>query len=336
MGDGGSNVAAQVKAQAEQLEQRLANVKYIVAIMSGKGGVGKSSLTVNLAAALQDAGHRVGIVDADINGASIVQMAGVSRKPEFGSHGVRPAVAQNGVQVMSIDLFLNEGDPVEWLSTVDHSAYAWRGLVEVGVIREMLADTDWDAPDILLIDLPPGTDRLPNLLDILPDLTAAIVVTVPSRASQYVVRKSVLIARKFLGDRPIGLVENMAAFICTACETEHVLFRGGDETDWISELGVFRLGAIPFDPELGELVDSGQSYMPPAVSGTASATTSGAASATASPAASATASPAASAAATRSASPLPVAVLAIRNIANKMLEMISKSPIPDPASEVLS
>ena len=150
------------------------------------------------------------------------------------------------------------------------------------------------------------------------------------------VRNSVVIARKFLGDRPIGLVENMAAFICTACETEHVLFRGGDETDWISELGVFRLGAIPFDPELGELVDSGQSYMPPAVSGTASATTSGAASATASPAASATASPAASAAATRSASPLPVAVLAIRNIANKMLEMISKSPIPDPASEVLS
>jgi len=311
VGDGGSNVAAQVQAQAEQLGQRLANVRHIVAVMSGKGGVGKSSVTVNLAAALQAAGHIVGIVDADINGASIVQMTGVSRKPEIGKKGVRPAIARNGVQIMSIDLFLDEGDPVEWMSTTDKSAYAWRGMVEVGVIREMLADTDWQSPDILLVDLPPGTDKLPNLLDILPDLTAAVVVTVPSRASQYIVRKSVLIARKYLGERPIGLIENMATFICTSCETEHVLFRGGDETDWVSELGVFQLGAIPFDPELSEMVDSGQSYIPAAMSRTMGSVNGDEAS-------------------------LPVAVSAIRDVGKKLNEMISNSLVPDSTTEVMS
>ncbi len=303
-GDGGSNVAAQVQAQDERLEERLRNVTHIVAIMSGKGGVGKSSVTVNLAAALQSAGHVVGVVDADINGASIVQMTGVSRKPEVGENGVSPAVARNGVQVMSIDLFLDEGDPVEWISTTEKGAYAWRGMVEVGAIREMLADTDWNEPDILLIDLPPGTDKLPNLLDILPRLTAAIVVTVPSRASQYVVRKSVLIAQKYLGDRPIGLIENMATFICTSCDTEHVLFRGGDTTDWISELGIIRLGTIPFDPELSEMIDSGRTYFP-AMNG-----------------------------ANTDAHSAPVAVPAIRQIGHDLIDMISNTLIPDSTTEV--
>jgi ATP-binding protein involved in chromosome partitioning len=306
-GDGGSNVAAQVRAQEEQLGKRLADVTHIVAVMSGKGGVGKSSVTVNLAASLQDAGHNVGIVDADINGASIVQMTGVSRKPDVGAGGMKPAIARNGVQVMSIDLFLEEGDPVEWLSTTDKSAFAWRGMVEVGVIREMLADTDWDSPDIILIDLPPGTDKLPNLLDILPALTGAIVVTVPSRASQYIVRKSVLIARKYLGDRPIGLVENMATFICSSCETEHVLFPGGGNSDWISELGVHPLGSIPFDPDLSEVVDSGQSYIPFEANSTSVA-----------------------------AKPVPIAIPAIRHIAKELIQMISKSPIPDSTVGVMS
>ena len=117
-GDGGSNVAAQVQAQEERLEERLRNVTHIVAIMSGKGGVGKSSVTVNLAAALQSSGHVVGVVDADINGASIVQMTGVSRKPEVGENGVNPAVARNGVQVMSIDLFLDEHTRIHYDSDI--------------------------------------------------------------------------------------------------------------------------------------------------------------------------------------------------------------------------
>ncbi len=228
--------------------------------MSGKGGVGKSSLTVNLAAVLQAEGYRVGIVDADINGASIVQMTGVARNPSVGPGGVQPPVAENGVQVMSIDLFLEKGEPVEWASTTNHSSYTWRGMVEVGTVRELLSDTDWSPLDFLLIDLPPGTDKLPNLLDIVPDLAGAIVVTVPSRASQYVVRKSLQIARGYLGDRPIGLVENMATFVCDSCQKEHRLFPGGEETAWDAEFGVTWLGSIPFDPELSQRVDSGMMY----------------------------------------------------------------------------
>jgi ATP-binding protein involved in chromosome partitioning len=260
VGDGGSNVAAQVHEQSERLRRRLAGIGQVVAVMSGKGGVGKSSLTVNLAAALQASGLRVGIVDADINGASIVQMTGVSRDTVAGPGGVTPPVAGNGVQVMSIDLFLKEGDPVEWASTTDHSSYTWRGMVEVGVIRELLSDTDWSPLDVLLIDLPPGTDKLPNLLDIVPGLTGAVVVNVPSRASQYVVRKSLQIARKYLGQRPIGLVENMATFVCDSCEKEHQLFPGGDQTDWESEFGAMILGSIPFDPDLSRNVDRGRPY----------------------------------------------------------------------------
>jgi ATP-binding protein involved in chromosome partitioning len=259
-GDGGSDVAGQVQEQAARLSQRLSGIQHVVAVMSGKGGVGKSSLTVNLAAYLQQNGSRVGIVDADLNGASIVQMTGVDRDPDIGPNGVRPPRAKNGVQVMSIDLFLEKGTPVEWVSTVDHSSYAWRGMVEVGTIRELLSDTDWSPLDILLIDLPPGTDKLPNVLDVVPGLAGAVVVNVPSQASQYVVRKSLQIARKHLGDRPIGLVENMATFICDACDKEHALFPGQTERGWESEFNAVPLGSIPFDPELSLRIDSGQVY----------------------------------------------------------------------------
>jgi len=259
--DGGSDVAGQVQEQERKLRLRLDQIGHVVAVMSGKGGVGKSSLTVNLAAGLKEMGWRVGILDADINGASVVMMTGVARNPEPTDAGISPSVTRDGVQVMSIDLFLKEGVPVEWEAETQRSSYTWRGMVEVAAIREMLADTAWDGLDILLVDLPPGTDRLPNLLDLVPTLSCAIVVNVPSKASTYVVRKSILLARRYLENRPIGLVENMTEFVCNECDTVHHLFQDPGSNELLNEDGVHLLGRIPFDPDLGLETDTGRSYL---------------------------------------------------------------------------
>jgi len=273
--DGGSKVAEQVSEQEARLRARLTRIERVVAVMSGKGGVGKSSLTVNLAAALVRSGLRVGIVDADINGASAVQMTGVERHPERTADGVAPALTGDGVEVMSIDLFLEEGTPVEWRAITDHSAFTWRGMVEVAAVREMLADTDWSRLDVLLVDLPPGTDKLPNLLDLVPGLSGAVVVTVPSRASTYIVRKSIQLAGARLKNAPIGLVENMSEFECERCGHVHRLFPddtedgtagardGADDSmdEMVRAFGLTRLGRIPFDPAFGAETDNGRSYL---------------------------------------------------------------------------
>jgi len=259
--DGGSDVAGQVRAQEARLHSRLADVGHIVAVMSGKGGVGKSAVTVLLATALARSGIRTGIVDADINGASIVEMTGVGRKPDRTSKGVIPAVSAEGVQIMSIDLFLDRGTPVEWNAVTQKSAFTWRAMVEVAAIREMLADTLWGPLDVLFVDLPPGTDRLPNLLDLVPELSVAIVVTIPSRASRYVVEKSILLARPHLGDAPIGIVENMSEFVCNSCGEVHEMFPGSESVDFEQDAHLTILGRIPFDPELSKRIDSGKNYL---------------------------------------------------------------------------
>ena len=254
-------MVGQVKDHESRLKQRLSRVEHVVAIMSGKGGVGKSSVTVNLASALARLGLRTGILDADINGASAVQMTGVDRQPLRSDEGIHPAVTVDGVEVMSIDLFLETGTPVEWNAMADHSAFTWRGMVEVAAVREMLADTAWSPLDILLVDLPPGTDKLPNLLDLVPRLSAAVVVTVPSRASTYVVRKSILLAQRHLKGTPMGLVENMSEFVCDDCGHVHRLFPESASHDLRTEFEITDLGRIPFDPSLAELTDDGESFL---------------------------------------------------------------------------
>jgi ATP-binding protein involved in chromosome partitioning len=256
--DGGSGVADQVGLQQARLAIRLGRIRHVVAVMSGKGGVGKSVMTVTLACALARAGRRVGVIDADLNGASLVPMTGVRRGTRETLEGVRPARSRDGVEVMSIDLFLEEGRPVEWNAASDGGAHAWRGLVERGALREMLADTAWGELDILLVDLPPGSDKLPSLLDLVPDLAAVVVVTVPSAASAYVVRKSLDIAERMLGGRPVRIIENMGTFVCDACGTGHELFDGGSSR-WDESTPV--IGRVPFDPRLTRQVDAGRPYL---------------------------------------------------------------------------
>ncbi|RMH78626.1 MAG: ATP-binding protein [Calditrichaeota bacterium] len=262
-GDGGSRIVEQVTEQAERLKARLAPVKHILAVMSGKGGVGKSSLTVNLAAALAMNSRTVGILDADINGPSIARMTGVKGQPlSQGESGIRPAVADLNIRVMSIDLFLpHDNTPVLWEAPTQKDAYTWRGMMEVAALREFLRDTEWGELDYLLIDLPPGTDKLPNLVDVLPRLSGCIVVTIPSGVSQLVVRKSLTMATGVLKAPVLGLVENMSAYVCPHCGQEEPMFPAGQGERLAAEMEVPFLGKIPFDPRLALAGDEGHFFV---------------------------------------------------------------------------
>ncbi len=262
-GDGGSDVAAQVGAQQRQLQQRLADIGHVVAVMSGKGGVGKSTFTVNLADVLARQGQAIGILDADIHGASIPKMTGVrSHSPRAGSSGMLPAVARLGIRVMSMDLFLLEDtSPVLWRAPTQTGAYAWRPMVEMGALREMLADTEWGSLDVLLVDLPPGGDRLANLAELVPGLSGALAVTVGSDVSHLVVGRSITMAADACRVRMLGLVDNMGHFCCSRCGSLETLFgsaRGSEE--FAAANGLPYLGAVPFDKRIRSCADQGISF----------------------------------------------------------------------------
>lgn len=181
VGDGGSNVLAQVQQQVARLQERLHSVQHIIAVVSGKGGVGKSTVTVNLATAYAMQGHQVAIMDADINGPSIAKMLGVRDYiPSFSADGVVAAEGPLHMRVMSMDLFLpDDATPVTWKAPTQQEAFVWRGTMEMTTLREMLTDTIWGELDCLFIDLPPGTDRLPNVAGLLPFMAGALMVTIP-------------------------------------------------------------------------------------------------------------------------------------------------------------
>lgn len=259
--DAGSNIIGQVTAQADRLQKRLASVKYTVAIMSGKGGVGKSSLTANLATALTLNGNAVGVVDADINGPTLAKMMGVRNAAlEYTPAGVKPAMTTLGTKLISMDLLLAEDDaPVLWNAHSQKDAFTWRTTMEVGALREFIADTEWGNLDYLLLDLPPGTDRLPNVTELIPNLSGIVVVTIPSEVSQLIVKKSVTMARDILGVPIIGVVENMAFYVCQHCGEKEPLFSADETPDEAFQQTL--LGSIPFDPQLAHANDNGTLYL---------------------------------------------------------------------------
>jgi ATP-binding protein involved in chromosome partitioning len=250
-----SNVLGQVLSQRERVAARLADIQRVVAVMSGKGGVGKSALTANLAAALAMQGRSVGVLDADIHGASAAAMLGArGQQVTIEPNGARPAIGVADVRVMSMDLFLNDdATPVAWRHPGGLAAdtFVWRGTLEANALREFLSDTDWGQLDYLLIDMPPGADRFETLMRLAPDLSGALVVTIPSQVSHLVVRRGVTSARK-AGARLLGLVENMAG---PADED------GEAGKAFAADVGVPYLGSVPFDSRLAQTTDAGRPFI---------------------------------------------------------------------------
>jgi ATP-binding protein involved in chromosome partitioning len=256
------NVLGQVLAQRRAVAARLAQIKHVVAVMSGKGGVGKSALTANLAAALAMQGRQVGVLDADIHGASAAAMLGArGQRVAIDPAGARPAIGVAGVRVMSIDLFLdNDETPVAWRHPGGLAAdtFVWRGTLEANALREFLADTAWDSLDYLFIDMPPGADRFETLLRLVPNLSGALVVTIPSQASRLVVRRAITAARQ-AGASLLGLVENMAGWV--EGEVTRELFPDEQGPAFAAQVDVPYLGQIPFDLRLARATDGGRPFV---------------------------------------------------------------------------
>ncbi|MEQ1794555.1 MAG: P-loop NTPase, partial [Nitrospira sp.] len=202
-----AKVLAQISENTKLVHARMAGIKHKLVVMSGKGGVGKSMTTVNLALAFARQGGKVGLLDVDLNGPCVPRMLGMhgqslTMRPE----GAIPPVGPLGVKVASMDFFLDDASPVRWKGPMDVSP-VWLGLMEMNVIREFLADVVWGELDYLLVDLPPGAaaDKPPVIAGFIPDLAGAIVVTTPSEVASDVVQKSVTYARD-MGIKVLGMV----------------------------------------------------------------------------------------------------------------------------------
>ncbi len=259
--DGGSNIMDQVVFQREKLRTRLDKIKHKISLMSGKGGVGKSSLTANMAACLATQGYKVGILDADLNGPSIGKLLGIANKEKLmiGPEGVEPGVGALGIKIMSMDMLLPRADsPVMWTEGKDATA-TWISMMESTALQELLQDTIWGELDYLLIDMPPGSDRIDNIRDLIPELEGVVEITIPSPISQHIVAKSIT-KNSQLGVPIIGLVENMASYVCPHCNQEGKLFEGEDVEKLSKEKKIPMLGRIPFDTRMSRQTGSGKLF----------------------------------------------------------------------------
>ncbi len=224
---------------------RPAGVKRILAIGSGKGGVGKSTVSSNLAVALARAGRKVGLLDADIYGPSQPRMMGVNKRPASPDGKTIIPLHAHGVTLMSIGFMLEEG-----------KAVVWRGPMLMGALQQMLGQVEWGELDVLLVDLPPGTGDVQLTLCTKSELSGAIVVSTPQDVALIDARKA-LDMFSTLKTPVLGLIENMSLFVCPDCGAEHQIFGQGGVAAEAQKLGIPLLGALPIDLETRLAGDSG-------------------------------------------------------------------------------
>jgi ATP-binding protein involved in chromosome partitioning len=257
-----SGIVDQVVEQQARLRNRLAEIGTVAAVVSGKGGVGKSAMTTNLAVALARRGAAVGVLDGDLNGPSQGRMLSAWRQRlEDRSEGVVPATGAGGVRVMSMDL-LQEGAeaPLRWRGPTS-GTHVWQSVAETGVLREFLADVVWGQLDYLIVDLPPGTDKISRLLELVDAVDLALVVTTPSEISRFVVTKSIrLLQDANVG--AIGIIGNMTAYLPPGGGAPLPLYPGDGVRELADATGIAVWGEVPFDPHLAESTDRGH---PPAL-----------------------------------------------------------------------
>jgi len=239
--------ASQEKKHEPGVAAHLNTIKRVLAVMSGKGGVGKSSVAAMLAVALRRQGQRVGVLDADITGPSIPRMFGLRGTPPMGPVGILPAETKTGIRVMSINLLLPDED----------EAVIWRGPLIGGAIKQFWGDVVWGDLDTLVVDLPPGTsDASLTVMQSIP-LNGVVLVTSPQDLAGMVVRKAARMAWH-LKVPIVGLVENMACVVCPKCGERIEVFGPSQAFHTALQLGVPMLGQLPLDPELARRCDVGE------------------------------------------------------------------------------
>jgi ATP-binding protein involved in chromosome partitioning len=232
-----SGLADQIAAQRGRVAERLAAVRRIVAVMSGKGGVGKSYVTAHLARALARGGRATGVLDADLNGPTIPTLLGMNHSPlPTPRDAVQPATGADGVRFISMAMVLGEGAPLAFRGPAAES-FVWRGAMEAAALREFLGDVAWGALDVLLLDLPPGVQRYIELCDILGGAPPVLTVTIPTPESREAVRRAMRAAVD-RGSELLGIVENMVGG----------QFAGTAADDLAAEFDTRVLARIPWHP----------------------------------------------------------------------------------------
>ncbi|MHC1709753.1 MAG: P-loop NTPase [Methanomassiliicoccales archaeon] len=224
-----------------RLKKSLARIKHKIVVMSGKGGVGKSTVTVNLATALAMRGYEVGILDADIHGPNIPKMLNIEHEDVISDEdGLMPVLVPPHMKVMSMAFLLQDPD----------TPVVWRGPIKMGALRQFVAEVKWGDLDFLIVDLPPGTGDEPlTIAQLLEDADGAIIVTTPQDVALLDSRKSVTFAQAL--KLPIlGIVENMSGLICPHCHNTIDLFKVGGGERAAEQMGVPFLGRIPLDPNV--------------------------------------------------------------------------------------
>jgi len=232
----------------QALAQRMCRIDHKLFVLSGKGGVGKSSVAAGLAVALASSGKRVGLLDIDLHGPSIPRLMGVrDARAETDGESILPVKSPEGVGVMSVGFMLQGQD----------DAVIWRGPLKYSVIKQFLKDVNWGDLDYLIIDSPPGTGDEPlSVAQLIEDADGALVVTTPQAVAVSDVRKSIDFARRV--NLPVlGVIENMSGFVCPECGKRSDVFGAGGGEEMASDMGVPFLGRIPVDPALVTSGDAG-------------------------------------------------------------------------------
>ena len=275
VGDGGSRVLEQVAEQRTLIAEGLAGVRHVVAVSSGKGGVGKSTLTQHLAGALRARGLRIAILDADFNGPSQARMGGVQQAAfvppplregsgaASGSHKVALPRTATGIGVFSTGSLIPESEALDFESVSRGESHTWRATREFALLGEILGAFEWGELDLLIVDLPPGSERTVQYADFFASFdkdrddprTSFLLVTIPSEVSRGVVARSIAALSK-RSARLLGYVENMSGYYCRECDAIKPLFTSTDSVN----LGIPSLGTVPFDPELARHCDLGISF----------------------------------------------------------------------------
>jgi len=234
-----------------EIKARMGKVKHKIVVMSGKGGVGKSTVSVNLALALSKKGHKVGILDADVTGPNVPKMLGMpNERPMWADEGIIPP-EKSGIKVISMAFVLETED----------RAVIWRGPLIMRTIEQFLSDVNWGELDYLIVDLPPGTgDETLSIMQFIPEMEGVIVVTTPQDVALLDGRKSISMAKE-MKIPVLGVVENMSGFTCPHCGGEIDLFKTGGGEKTAKELKLPFLGKIPLDPGICEGGDEGRPFI---------------------------------------------------------------------------
>lgn len=242
----------QMEDEQNQIRNRMSQIKHKILILSGKGGVGKSTVAANLAVSLSLAGKRVGLLDVDIHGPSIPKILNLEEKKLMTlGDAIMPVPVLDNLVVMSIGFMLQDKD----------SPVIWRGPMKYHMIKQFLKDVEWGSLDYLIIDSPPGTGDEPlSVIQLLEKPDGAVIVTTPQNVALSDVRKGVSFCRSL--DLPVfGVIENMSGFVCPKCGETTDIFKSGGGENMALEMNLAFLGRIPIDPQIVDACDSGQPYI---------------------------------------------------------------------------